>query len=105
MRDGFRREVARHRLDGLEPFDSPRRGAELDETLVEQRVHDRQQKRRVGARSDEVVLTGDLRGLGPSRIDDDHLAAALADGLQPARRIRHRHQTAVRHRRVGADDQ
>ena len=46
------------------------------ELLGEQRVHHRQQHGGVGARPDEVVLVGDLGGLGAPRVEDDHLAAA-----------------------------
>ena len=52
-----------------------------------------------------MVLGGELRGLGPARVNDDDLPAAPDDGLQASRRVRHRHQASVRDRGIGADDE
>ena len=45
----------------------------------------REQQQRVAARADEEVLAAELRGLGAPRIEDDHLAAARLDRLEPRR--------------------
>ena len=50
----------------------------------------------VGAGPDEVVRVGELGGLGAARVDDHHLAAALADRLAGGRVTSGRgHQAAV----------
>ena len=54
---------------------------------------------------DEEVLVGVLRGAAAARVDDDHLAAAVADAAQPTGHVGRRQQAAVRRERVGAQHQ
>ncbi len=73
--------------DGTHPARRPVRGdpahrvdtvdvrAGIDQALVEERVRDGQQQRRVGARHDRKPLVGARRGKGAHRVDHDHLAA------------------------------
>ena len=79
--------------------------ARVGEALGEQHVGDREQQERVGARADEVVLGGLLRGAAAARVDDDDLAAALADRADPAAHVGRGQQRAVGDQRVGAEDQ
>jgi hypothetical protein len=104
-RDRFRGEPPGHRFHLVQATDQTRGGAEIDQLLLEERVHDREQQRRVGAGTDEVMLARQPRRLRPSRIDHHHLAAALDDGLQPSWRVGHRHEAAVGDGGIGADDQ
>ena len=64
--------------------------AELHQPLGDDRVHDAEQEVRVGARPDEEVLVGLLRGLRPARVDHDEPAAAGPDRPQPTRARRAR---------------
>ena len=90
-RDDLGREVARQRARPRRARRrDPRHGAEVDETLGEERVHEPEEEVRVGAGPDEEVLVGFLRGLRPARVDDDEPAAARADRAQPARARRAR---------------
>jgi hypothetical protein len=101
--DRLGRELARDRAHGVEVVHAAVGAAQAHEILVEERVHEREQERRVAAGPDEVVLARELGGLGPARIDDDQLAAALRDALQAARCVGHRHQAAMRDRGIRAD--
>ena len=47
-------------------------------------MHQREQKRTIGAGSDEVMLARQLHGLRPPWVDDDDLAATLHHILQAA---------------------
>ena len=89
--------------DRRQPVDVRRRG--WRRALGEQDVQHRQQHPRVGAGADEVVLVGDLGGLGAARVEDDHPAAARLEVAQPVREVGHRHQRAVGRHRVGAEHQ
>ncbi len=73
--------------------------------LGEQDVHEPEEEEGVGARSDRKVLVGLLRGLRPPRVDDDDLAAASPQRLEPAREVGCGHQRAVRRVRVRAEHQ
>ena len=79
--------------------------ARVDQVLLDQRAGHRGQQQRVGAGADEVVLVGLLGGARAARVDDHDLAAALADAPQPAAHVGRGQQAAVRHERVGAEDQ
>ena len=74
------------------------------EPLGEQRVGDREQQQRVGTGADEVVLGGLAGGAAAAWIDDDHLAAALADRTDAAAHVGRRQQRPVGDERVGAED-
>ena len=80
-------------------------GARVGQALVEQRVHEREEQQRVGARADEVVLVGLARGARAPRVDDDDLAAARADRAQAPAHVGRREQAAVGGQRVGAEDE
>ena len=80
-------------------------GARVGQVLVEQRVHEREEQQRVGARADEVVLVGLARGARAPRVDDDDLAAARADRAQAPAHVGRREQAAVGGQRVGAEDE
>ncbi len=104
--DRLRRERVRELPDLVQPGEvraqvRPRVG----EVLVEERVDDRHQQERVGARPDEVVLVGLARGARAARVDDDELAAAGADAAQAPAGVRRGHQRAVGDERVRAEDQ
>jgi hypothetical protein len=104
-RDRFRRELGCHRAHVVESGDVLRDGAQIDEIVGEQHVHEREQKEGVGSRRDREVFVGFFRGLGSPRIDDDDRAAPFANCPQPARNIRRRHQRAVGRERIGAQHQ
>jgi len=87
------------RVEPIQVLDRPR------QPFIEEGRQQAQQKRRVRARPDEMMLARDHRGLGPSRVDHDQLATARLDRPQPLGHIRHGHQAAVRHQRVGAQHQ
>ncbi len=52
-----------------------------------------------------MVLVGDLRGLGATRVDHDHPPSARVQVAHPLREVGHRHQRAVGGHRVRPDDQ
>ncbi len=52
-----------------------------------------------------MVLVGEGGGAGPARVDDNNLAAALAQRLEPAGEVGGRAQRAMRLQRVGANNQ
>ena len=68
---GERRDRGAHRLDPVDVRPAP-----TGQALVEDHVQQREQDERVGAGTDEVVLVGDLRGLGAPRVEHHHPAAA-----------------------------
>ena len=61
--------------------------------------------RRVGAGPDEQVLVGGQGGAGADRVDHHQFPASRLESFDPARPIRGRGQTAVRHERIGAQHQ
>ena len=75
------------------------------ETLGEQHLEHRQEHDRVAAGAHEVVLGGDLGGLGAPGVEDHHPAAALLQVAQPLREVGNGHEGAVGGHRVGPDDQ
>ena len=82
-RDGLGREVARP---------APRRRRRrrtcspgVAEALVEDHVDEREEQQRVGPGPDPQVLVGELRAARAPRVDDDDLAAAVADRLRSGR--------------------
>ncbi len=79
--------------------------AGVGEALGEQRVGDPEQQQRVGAGPDEVVLGGLAGGAASPRVDDHHLAAALADRADAPAHVGRGQQRAVGDQRVGAEDQ
>ena len=87
---------------GVQPVDVRRRRGQ---PLVEQHVQHGQQHVGVGAGPDEVVLGGDLGGLGAARVEHHHPAAARLQLAQPVREVGHRPQRAVGRHRVGAEHQ
>jgi hypothetical protein len=64
-----------------------------------------QEKVRIARGLDEYVLVGDLGRFGAARVDHDHLAAAPANLGEAPLHVGSRHHAAIRHDRVGADDQ
>jgi hypothetical protein len=98
------REPRRDRLDLGQAVDVVGRRAQPHQPVGAKDVDHRQEQRGVAARPDRVVLVGQGRGLGPPGIDHDQLAAARADRLQPGLHVGRRHQAAVGHHRVGAQD-
>ena len=84
-RDELRREVVCESLDVVDPREVRPGRAEVDEPLVEERVHEREQEQRVGAGPDRQVLVGLLRRLRAPRVDDHELAAARPQRLRGAR--------------------
>ena len=58
--------------------------SEVDEALVEEHVHDREQQRGVGAGPGREVPVGQLGGAGAARVDDGQPAAAPAQRLELA---------------------
>ena len=62
--DRLRRELLSHPAHVVEPADEPLGGSEIDQVFGEQCVHQREQKRRIGGGTDEVVLAGNLRRFG-----------------------------------------
>ena len=87
------------------PATCSRERARVRQALGEEGVHEREQQQRVGAGADEVVLVGLARGPRAPRVDDDHLAAARADGAQAPAHVGRREQAAVGGERVGAEDE
>ncbi|MCW2813962.1 MAG: hypothetical protein JWN84_1417 [Nocardioides sp.] len=85
----------------VEPVDVRRRAGQA---LGEQHLQHRQQHRGVGAGAHEVVLVGDLGGLGAPRVDDDHPAFARLEVTDALGEVGHGHQRAVGGHRVGTDD-
>ncbi len=77
--------------------------AELDQVLGEQRVHDGEQQRRVGAGRDGQPLVGANGGGGADRVDDNHLAP-LTNCVDDAHHVGRREQRALRSGGVGAHD-
>jgi hypothetical protein len=69
--------------------------ARVDKVLLDQRAGHRREQQRVGAGPDEVVLVGLLGRAGATRVDDDDLAAALADAPQTPAHVRRGEQAAV----------
>ena len=104
-RDVLRGEVLRQARDLVDAFDVTLRVAEAHQAFGDDRVHQREEEVGVGARSDEEVLVGFLRGLGAARIHHDQATATGADCPQPAGDVRHRHEAAVRRERVRAQDE
>ena len=78
-------------------------GAEVDQVLREQRVHDREQQRRVGAGCDRQPLVGAVGGAGAHRVDDDDLAP-LANSVDVAHHVGRSEQRSLRRGGVGAHD-
>ena len=76
-----------------------------DQIVAKQHMNHRQQKRRVGTRSNKQMLTRQFSGLGAARIDNNQLAATRFKILQSLTHIRHRPDTAVGGKRVGAQHQ
>ena len=87
----------------VDPADELLEATERHQALVEDHVDQRREQQRVGAGPDEVVLVGVLGGARAARVDDDDLAAALADRAQATARVRRRHQRAVGRQRVRAE--
>ncbi len=65
----------------------------------------RQQEQGIGARGDEVVLAGQLRGLGAAGVDQHQLAAAGRERLDAFFHIRHGPDAAVGGDGVGPQHQ
>ena len=99
--DPLRGPVRGHLPQTVEPVDVGGQLAEGDQILVEQRVGDGQQQRRVGARRDRQPLVGAGRGQGADRVDHNHLAA-LTNSVDDAHHVRCGEQRALRRGRVGA---
>ena len=76
-----------------------------DQIVAKQHMNHRQQKRRVGTRSDKQMLARQFSGLGAARIDNNQLAAPAFQIFQSLAHIRHRPDTAIRCQRVGAQHQ
>ena len=102
--DGLGRERLGERGEGVGAGRVLGERAGSGEVVGDQRVRDREQQQRIASRGDEVVLGGLLRGPRAARIDDDDLAAALADRPDPAAHVGRREQRPVRDQRVGAED-
>ena len=99
------RERPRQLAHGVDPVGQLGEPAGLGQALLEQHVDEREQQVRVGAGPDRVVLVGGLGGAAAARVDDDELAAARLQRLQPAAHVGRGHQRAVRRERVGAEHQ
>ena len=102
--DGVGPEVRCDGADLVDTVDMVGHRAEVDQTLVEEHVHDGEHQRRVGARAGSDVPIGEFGGAGAGGIDDDQLAAALAQRPQLAGKIGGGGQTAVGHKGIRADD-
>ena len=86
------------------PVDAVDVGRRAGEVAREQLAHDREEDRRVRAGTDEVVLVGDLRGLGPARVEHDESPTARGELASAPREVRNGPQGAVRGHRVVADE-
>ncbi len=91
------------RLDDVETVDVHRRFR--PQALLQDDVQHRQQHERVRAGPHEVVLVGDLRGLGAPRVEHHHPASPRPERAEALREVGHGHQRTVRGHRVGAEDQ
>jgi hypothetical protein len=83
------RDQPDHRVDPVDVRRRRRRG------LGREDVQHRQQYPRIRAGPHEVVLVGDLRGLGAARVQDDHPPAARLELAHALGEVGHRHQAAV----------
>ena len=85
--------VERERARGARSTSLPAARVARDARRVDARraatstAHHREQERRVAAGADRDVLVGLARRLGAARVDDDELAAALADARAGAPRM------------------
>ena len=68
-------------------------------------MNDRQQERRVGARPNKEVLTGECRRLGPPRVNHDYLTAASLEIFEALAHIGHRPDAAIRGKRISSEHQ
>ena len=68
-------------------------------------MNDRQQERRVGARPNKEVLTGDCRRLGPPWVNHDYLTAASLEIFEALAHIGHRPDAAIRRKRISSEHQ
>jgi hypothetical protein len=103
--DPLGRERLGQRLDILQPGEVLGEPTGIDQILREQRVDHPEQQERVGSGTDEVVLVGLGRGPGAAGVDHDDLSAPRADPPQAPAHVGRGEQAAVRHQRVGAQDQ
>ncbi len=79
--------------------------AHPDATSCEEATNQRSEQQRIGARTDEVMLVGELRRLAAPRIDHDDPSAAFPNLGETRADAGSRHQAAVRDHRVRADHQ
>ena len=73
--------------------------------VCEETVDQRCEQQRIGARTDEVVLVGELRRLAAPRVDHHDASAALSNRGETRAHARSRHQAAARDHRIRADHQ
>ena len=95
------RELAQLRDAISERLKSPR----LREPFGEHHLQQRQQQQRITARPDEVMRVGQRGRFGTSRIDHHNASAARPYRRESIGDAGRRHEAAVRHRRIGAEDQ
>ncbi len=104
-RHAFGREGRRRVEDLLEAGDVVGEVlSDVDEPLLGQGVHQREEEQRVAARSDGEVEIGTLRRAGADRVDHHQPASSAPQRRQASREVRGGQQRAVGDPRVAADD-
>ena len=91
-------------LDVAQPLAQLRYVPRVRQALREHHRDEREQRQRVRARADEVVLVGVLGRPRAARVDHHDLAAALADPADAPAHVGSGEQAAVRDQRVRAPD-
>lgn len=104
VRDPFRGPVGDQVRDRVEAIGERRQAAKVDQVLVHQHVHHRQQQQDVVRRPDRVVFVGPLGRCGAPRVDHHHPAASGTQFAQAVLDAAGRHQAAVGLQRVGPQD-
>ena len=99
------RELTHQRCQRVEVLDATFETAGVDHSLRKHHMQHRGEQERVGSRPNRDMLVGCLGRLGPPRIDDNHTSPAIADRTKTTPHVRSRHQAAIRHDRVGAEDE
>ncbi len=99
------REVRRQPLDLVDAGKVPGPLPHVDEALLEEHPHHREEQQGVGAGPDREMLVGQLRGTGAPGVDDGEPPAAAAQRPDPAREVGCGAQAPVGVQWVGADDQ
>ena len=101
----FWREFPHQRCQRVEVLDATFETTGVDRSLRKHHMQHRGEQERVGSRPNRDMLVGRLGCLGPPRIDDNHASPAIADRAKTTPHVRSRHQAAIRHDRVGAEDE